>query len=84
MKRDLPVRVKRWYWTDASSGKTYLQIRYGNKALELAKDKPTIELKNVDELLVTFEKIHKAVADGELDDILMAAKTDMGSRFKRK
>ena len=84
VKRDIPVQFRRWWWTDASNGKTYIQLRYGNKPLDLAKGKATIELKSVDELVPTFEKIHKAVADGELDAVLMAAKKERGSRFKRR
>ena len=83
VKRDVPVQFRRWWWTDASNGKTYIQLRYGNKALDLAKDKPTIELKNVHELVPTLEQIHKAVADGELDTVLMAAKKDRAKRFVR-
>ena len=84
VKRNVPVRFKRWYWTDASNGKAYLQIRYGNKALEMAKDKPTIELKTEAERIPALEQIHKAVADGELDAILMAAKKERGTRFRRR
>ena len=83
VKRDVPVQLRRWWWTDASNGKTYIQLRYGNKPLDLAKDKPTIELKNVDELVPTLEQIHKAVADGEIDTVLIAAKKDRAKGFKR-
>ena len=83
VKREVPVQFRRWWWTDASNGKTYIQLRYGNKPLDLAKDKPTIELKNVDDLIPTLQQIHKAVADGELDAVLMAAKKDRAKRFVR-
>ncbi len=83
VKRDVPVQFRRWWWTDASNGKTYIQLRYGNKPLDLAKDKPTIELKNVGDLIPTLEQIHKAVADGELDAVLMAAKKERAKRFVR-
>jgi len=49
----------------------------------LAKDKLTIELKNMADLVTTLEQIHKAVADGELDAILMVAKKDRAKRFMR-
>ncbi|MBT5526457.1 MAG: hypothetical protein HOK21_20410 [Rhodospirillaceae bacterium] len=84
VKRDVPVQFRRWWWTDASNSKTYIQLRYGNRPLDLAKDKPTIELKSVDDLVATFEQIHKAVADGELDTVLMAAKKDRAKRLVRK
>jgi hypothetical protein len=54
VKREVPVQLRRWWWIDASNGKTYIQLRYGNKPLDLAKGKPTIELKNVDELVSNF------------------------------
>ena len=84
VKRDIPVQFRRWWWTDASNGKTYIQLRYGNKPLDLAKDKATIELKSVDELVPTFEQIYKAVADGELDKVLMAAKEERSANFGRR
>lgn len=83
VKRDVPVQFCRWWWTDARNGKTYIQLRYGNKPLDLAKDKLTIELKNMADLVTTLEQIHKAVADGELDAILMVAKKDRAKRFVR-
>ena len=83
VKRDVPVQFRRWWWADASNGRTYIQLRYGNKPLDLAKGKPTIELKNVDDLVPTLEQIHKAVADGELDAVLIAAKKDRAKRFVR-
>jgi hypothetical protein len=84
VKRDVPVQFRRWWWTDASNGKTYIQLRYGNKPLDLAKDKPTIELKSVEELVPTLEHVHKAVADGELDAILTNAKKDRAKQLVRK
>ncbi len=83
VKRDVPVQLRRWWWTDASNGKTYIQLRYGNKPLDLAKGKPTIELKSVEEIIPTLEQIHKAVADGELDAVLIAAKKDRAKSFVR-
>ena len=83
VKRDVPVQFRRWWWTDASNGKTYIQLRYGNKPLDLAKGKPTIELKNVDDLVPTLEQIHKAVADGEIDTILISAKKERAKGFVR-
>ena len=51
VKRDVPVQFRRWWWTDASNGKTFIQLSYGNKPLDLAKGKATIELKSVDDLV---------------------------------
>jgi hypothetical protein len=82
VKREVPVRFKRWWWTDACNARTYIQLRYGNKPLELAKGKPTIELKNADELVSTLEQVFKAVAEGELDTTLMAAKIERAKRLK--
>jgi hypothetical protein len=53
------------------------------RATVVANWKPTIELTNVDELVPTLEQIHKAVADGEIDTILMSAKKERANGFKR-
>ena len=63
---EVPKRLKPW-WFVAENGKVCLNIRYGNRVLELAKGKSAIEVANPAELINTLELIRKAVADGELD-----------------
>ena len=59
-------RVKAW-WFVADNGKVCVNIRYGNRVLELAKGKSAIEVTTPAELINTLELIRKAVSDGELD-----------------
>ena len=39
VRKEVPVRFNRWHWRD-ESGKVFIQLRYGNKPLELKKGKP--------------------------------------------
>ena len=59
-------RVRPW-WFVADNGKVCLNVRYGNRVLELAKGKSAIEVATPAELINTLELIRKAVSDGELD-----------------
>ena len=52
-----------------------LDVRYGNRRLELKPGKPTIEVGSADNLLPTLETIKEAVIAGELDKQLAAAKS---------
>ncbi len=49
-------------------------MRYGNKRIELAPKKPTIEVGETDNLVPTLETIKEAVIAGELDKQLAAVK----------
>ena len=51
-----------------------LDLRYGNKRIELAPKKPTIEVGGTDKLIPTLETIKESVIAGELDKQLAAAK----------
>ena len=51
-----------------------LDVRYGNKRIELAPKKPTIELGDTENLVPTLETIKEAVIAGELDRQLAASK----------
>ena len=44
-----------------------LDVRYGNRRLELEPGKPTIEVGSADNLLSTLQVVKEAVAVGELD-----------------
>lgn len=84
IRKEVPVRVRRWFWVDGTTGKAFVQIRYGNRSLELAKGKATIEAANTDELLKVMDQLWSAVADGELDDVLQKAAADRRSAFNRR
>ncbi|MCR9071828.1 MAG: hypothetical protein NXI18_08920 [Alphaproteobacteria bacterium] len=84
IRKEVPVRVRRWFWVDGTNGKCFLQIRYGNKPLELAKGKATIEVANTNELLKVMDQLRTAVADGELDDVLQKAAFNRRRLFERR
>ena len=78
---EVSKRINAWYWTD--NNKTYLQIKYGTKVLELQKGKNTIECASQDELIKTLLLIKSAVASGELDAVIEAASVKVRERFGR-
>ncbi len=64
-------------------GNVTLDVRYGNRRIELKPGKPTIEVGSTDNLLPTLQAVKEAVAAGELDKLLIDAKKERG-RPKRK
>ena len=76
---EVSKRINAWFWTD--NNKTYLQIKYGTKVLELQKGKNTIECASQDELIKTLLLIKSAVAGGELDSVIEAASVKVRERF---
>jgi hypothetical protein len=82
VRKEVPVRFNRWHWTD-ESGAVFIQLRYGNKPLELKKGKPTIELSNENELLPMLRDVRIAIIDGEFDAMLMAAKKERAANWQR-
>lgn len=64
----LQKNVSRW-WRKIDNV-YYLEIRYSNKPLALAKDLFSIQIDNKDQLVTTLEQVITAVADGEFDPIL--------------
>ncbi len=72
----------RWHWKD-ESGKVFIQLRYGNKPLELKKGKPTIELAGDEKLHPTLRELREAIVGGEFDAVLMAAKKERASNWMR-
>jgi len=65
----VPKRIKRW-WTEQTDGTVLLTVRYGSKALELAKGKNAILVYSTAELAKVLENLKLAVEKGELDKIL--------------
>jgi hypothetical protein len=64
--KTVPVRVRRWWWKD-DAGKTFLTLKYGAKALEIAPGKSAIEIAVAEELPAKLELLLEAVRGGELD-----------------
>lgn len=66
-----PKRVRPWYWHDLSNN-WFLEVRYANKPLALAKDQTVIEVGAKDNLLPTIQTLIAAVDAGELDAAMKA------------
>ena len=82
VRKDVPVRFRRWWWSD-DTGNVMLDVRYGNRRIELKPGKPTIEIGSAENLLPTIQAVREAVATGERDTLFKAAKKERG-RPKRK
>ena len=76
---EVAKRVSPWFWTD--NNKTYVQIRYGTRVLELQKGKNTIETASADDLVKTLAIVRTCVANGELDSVIEAASVKVRERF---
>ena len=77
-----PKRLKPW-WFVAENGKCCISIRYGSRALELAKGKSAIEVSSPDALIEALEAVHAAVLAGELDTQIEAASQQLRSGFQK-
>jgi hypothetical protein len=64
-----PRRVRKW-WRSDLSGKVYLAVRYGSKAIEFEKGKSAILLSDESKLVEALETIIAATKAGELDEQL--------------
>ena len=69
------------FWFVADNGKVCLQVRYGNKVMELAKGKNSIEVANGEELVKTLSLVIDCVNKGELDAQIEQASSAVRARF---
>jgi len=76
---EVQKRVSPWFWTD--NNKTFVQIRYGTRVLELQKGKNTIETASSDDLVKALAIVRSSVANGELDSVIEAASVKVRERF---
>ncbi len=74
VRKEVPVRSRTWFWKD-EQGNYMLEVRYGNRRLELKPKKSTIEVGEVENLMPTLETLRDAVNAGELDKLLKEAKS---------
>jgi len=79
VQRDARVR----HWWSGEGDNVVLVVRYGSKALELAKGKAAIEVGPMKNLPATVDTLIEAVAAGELDSIIAAAANRDGVRNQR-
>ncbi len=66
------VRHPKPWWFVSDTGKVCLTVKYGVRALELAKGKTAIEIGTTADLIPTLEKLKVATLAGELDAVLEA------------
>ena len=78
---EVAKRVSQWFWTDNTVGKTFVQIKYGTKILEIQKNKNTIETASSDDLVKALAIVRSSVANGELDSVIEAASVKVRERF---
>ncbi|MDK9721300.1 MAG: hypothetical protein OEL53_08970 [Rhodospirillales bacterium] len=83
IRKDMPLRFRPWYWQD-ESGAFMLEVRYGNKRIEIKPKKATIDVGNPDAIVPTLQLVRDAVLAGELDKQLEGAKGRFAKRLKGK
>ncbi len=76
-------RKARAWWFNSDKGVLCLSVRYGAKAIELAKGRNAIEVGSLDKLIPTLEAVKKAVISGELDAQITATAEAVKARFKK-
>ena len=62
-------RLKRWFYNNGDR-EWFLELRFANKAMELAQDKTAIAIKSKSEIVGTIEKVMEAVEAKELDTVI--------------
>ncbi|ARJ67051.1 hypothetical protein WV31_15930 [Magnetospirillum sp. ME-1] len=78
--QDRLVKFRPWYWQEAN-GAFMLEVRYGNKIVEIKPKKTAIEIGDVAELVPTLTLVRDAVVAGELDKQLAAMKGRFGKKL---
>ena len=68
-----PKQVRKWFYEN--NGQWYLEIKYGNKILQLAKDKTAIVVEKLDGIISIIEQVKEAVLAKELDNAISAVAT---------
>ena len=64
-----PVHVKRWWWTN-EQGQLMVSLRQGNRVMEVAPDKVSIEVGDITALPEVLKTLREAIVAGELDEQL--------------
>lgn len=72
IKVKVPRRIKPWFYK--LQEQYFLEVRYGSKSLELAKNKHAIAVGDKSRLIEVIELVIEAVKVGELDTQLAAIK----------
>ena len=75
-------RIKRWFFNNGGN-QWYLEIRYANKAVELAKGKTSILIPSKEKIVETIEMAVKAVEGGELDNAIQKLADEKRRSFEK-
>jgi hypothetical protein len=67
-------RVNKWFYTNNGTD-WLLEIKYGNRVLQLAKDKTAIVVGDLVNMVAVLEQVKEAVAANELDNAIEAVLT---------
>ena len=68
----VPKRVNKWFYTNNDT-EWFLEIKYGNRVLQLAKDKTAIVVGALENMVTVIEQVKEAVTAKELDNAIEAA-----------
>lgn len=68
-----PKQIRKWFYEN--NGQYFLEIKYGNKVLQLAKDKTAIVVEKLDDVADVIEQVKQAVLAKELDNAIDAVAT---------
>ena len=79
---EVAKRIKPW-WFVAENGKVCVNVRYGSKLIELAKNKSAIEVGSPAELIDALTIVKTAVEAGELDSQIELASGALRSGFRK-
>ena len=72
-----------WVWMD-DEGTCLLSIKYGRQVLELEKGMPSIFCGDLSQTVEVMNYIKAMVLEGQLDEKLAKASTDIRNKFKAK
>ena len=70
-----------WAWMD-ETGTYFLPIKYGRQPIELKKGMFSIQCQDLDHVEAALCAVRAMILNGELDDQLVKASTDIRARFK--
>ena len=68
----VPKRVNKWFYTN-NGNDWFLEVKYGNRALELAKGKSAIAVGGLDQIETVIDQVKQAIVAGELDSAISDA-----------
>ena len=73
-RKEVPIRVRSWSWKDAD-GQLMLDVRYGNRRIEIKPGKTAVQVGEARNLVPVLKMLADAVKAGELDKVLLAARS---------